>query len=204
VSLAIYCIALGFSITIPTWPVDGEWFFNPFAWQLIFVLGFVLARKDSDIGSFARRNISVLRIVAVPIVAFGAFVTVAFWWPDPTALPNPKLFFILSKPYASPPRVIQFLALIVLFSAAYPMIERYAAGLVSFLSMLGRNSLYVFCVGSVLSLAGQIIRFLHRGNFYSDTAVIICGILLMALTAWLPEWRESIKARSSARSVLSS
>ncbi len=76
--------------------------------------------------------------------------------------------------------------------------------LVGFLSMLRRNSLYVFCAGSVLSLAGQIVRFLHRGNFYSDTAVIICGILLMALTAWLPEWRESIKARLSARSVLPS
>ncbi|AMN44848.1 OpgC family protein [Rhodoplanes sp. Z2-YC6860] len=204
VSLGIYCIALGFSITIPTWPVEGEWFFNPFAWQLIFVLGFVIARKDSDIGSFARRNIFVLRIVAVPIVVFGAYVTVAFWWPDPTALPNPKLFFILSKSYESPPRVIQFLALIALFSVTYPTIARYAPGLVRFLSMLGRNSLYVFCVGSVLSLAGQIVRFLHRGNFYSDTAVIFCGILLMALTAWLPEWRESIKARSSARSVLSS
>ena len=203
VSLAIYCIALGFSITIPTWPVEGEWFFNPFAWQLIFVLGFVIAKRDSPIGGFARRNILVLRIVAVPIVVFGTFVSVAFWWPDPTTLPNPKMFFILSKSFESPPRVIQFLALIALFSATYPFFERYLSGLVNFLSMLGRNSLYVFCIGSLLSLAGQIIRFLHRGNIYSDTAVIICGILLMALTAWLPEWRESIKARKSLRSALS-
>jgi len=79
-----------------------------------------------------------------------------------------------------------------------------AGGLVGFLSMLGRNSLYVFCVGSILSLAGQIVRFIYRGNIYSDTAVIICGILLMALTARLPEWRESIKARASVRSALSS
>jgi hypothetical protein len=203
VSLAIYCIALGFSITIPTWPVEGEWFFNPFAWQLIFVLGFVIAKRDSPMGGFARRNILVLRIVAVPIVVFGTFVSVAFWWPDPTTLPNPKMFFILSKSFESPPRVIQFLALIALFSATYPFFERYLSGLVNFLSMLGRNSLYVFCIGSLLSLAGQIIRFLHRGNIYSDTAVIICGILLMALTAWLPEWRESIKARKSPRSALS-
>lgn len=203
VSFAIYCVALGFSITIPTWPVEGEWFLNPFAWQLIFVLGFVMGRQDG-IGGFARRNIFVLRIVAVPIVVFGTFVTVAFWWPDPTTLPNPKLFFILSKSYESPPRVIQFLALIALFSVTYPYIARYASGLVKFLSMLGRNSLYVFCVGSILSLAGQIVRFMYRGNIYSDTAVIICGIFLMALTAWLPEWRESIKARSSVRSALSS
>ena len=42
----------------PTWPVEGEWFFNPLAWQLVFVLGFVLAREDG-VGGFVRRNIDV-------------------------------------------------------------------------------------------------------------------------------------------------
>jgi hypothetical protein len=64
------------------------------------------------------------------------------------------------------------------------------------MSMLGRNSLYVFCVGSILSLSGQIIRFVYQGNIYSDTAVVVCGIAIMALTAWLPEWREDIRASS--------
>jgi hypothetical protein len=61
---------------------------------------------------------------------------------------NPKLFFLISKSFNTPPRVIQFLALIALFSITYPYIKRYASRLVEFLSMLGRNSLYVFCVGS--------------------------------------------------------
>jgi hypothetical protein len=89
-------------------------------------------------------------------------------------------------------------------SVTYPYIRRFVPWLVDFLSMLGRNSLYVFCVGSVLSLAGQIVRFLYHGNIYSDTAVLICGIAIMALTAWLPEWRESIKASSDPRSASSS
>ena len=79
---------------------------------------------------------------------------------------------------------------------AYPYIRRFATWLVDFLSMLGRNSLYVFCVGSILSLAGQIVRFLYQGNIYIDTAVVICGSSIMALTAWLPEWREDIKVAS--------
>jgi len=70
-----------------------------------------------------------------------------------------------------------------LFSVIYPYIARYASGLVKFLSMLGRNSLYVFCVGSVLSLAGQIVRFMYRAIYTVTPAVIICGILIMALTA---------------------
>ena len=82
-------------------------------------------------------------------------------------MPQPKLFFLLCKTYVTPPRIIQFLALIALLSVTYPYIRRYAPWLVDFLSMFGRNSLYVFCVGSVLSLAGQIVRFLYQGNIYS-------------------------------------
>jgi hypothetical protein len=193
-SLLIYGLTLGFRFSVPTWPVEGEWFFNPFAWQLIFVLGFVLARPDG-ISSLARRYIVPLRVLALPIVAVGLFVNLYDWWPDPTKVPNPKLFFLLSKSYVTPPRVIQFLALVAVMTAVYPYIRRFLPWLVDFLSMLGRNSLYVFCVGSILSLAGQIVRFLYQGNIYIDTAVVICGVAIMALTAWLPEWRENMKER---------
>ena len=198
VSLAIYAATLGFQISIPTWPVDGEWFFNPLAWQLVFVLGFVLAREDG-VGGFARRHIFAIRVAALPVLIVGLFVMLRGWWPDPTTVPQPKLFFLLSKTFVTPPRIIQFLALISVVSITYPYIKRFASGLVEFLSMLGRNSLYVFCTGSILSLSGQIVRFLYKGNIYVDTAVVICGIAIMALTAWLPEWRESIKARPAER-----
>ena len=199
VSLLIYCISLGFQIPVPTWPVEGEWFFNPLAWQLVFVLGFVLARQDG-IGGFARRHILPIRALALPIVAAGVFVMLYDWWPDPTKVPQPKLFFLLSKTYVTPPRIIQFLALIALMSATYPLIRRFVPWLVDYLSMFGRNSLYVFCVGSILSLSGQIIRFLYQGNIYSDTIVVIFGVAIMTLTAWLPEWREDIKVRSGPAS----
>jgi len=198
VSLAIYVATLAIPVTIPTWPVEGQWFFNPLAWQLIFVLGFVLAREDG-IGGFVRRHIVAIRIIALPIVIVCAIISVYSLWPDPTKLPRPRLFFLLGKTFATPPRTIQFLALIAVMSVTYPYIERFASWLVDFFSMLGRNSLYVFCVGSILSLAGQIIRFLYQGNIVIDTAVVVCGIAIMAFTAWLPEWRESIKERTGSR-----
>jgi hypothetical protein len=113
-------------------------------------------------------------------------------------VPQPKLYFLLSKTFETPARIIQFLSLIAVVSLTYPYIRRFAPPLVEFLSMLGRNSLYVFCVGSVLSLSGQIIRFLYKGNIAVDSVVVICGIAIMALTAWLPEWRESIRTRSQS------
>ena len=59
-SVAIYLVALIVPLPIPTWPVEGQWFFNPLAWQLVFVLGFVLAREDGA-GGFVRRHIVLLR-----------------------------------------------------------------------------------------------------------------------------------------------
>jgi hypothetical protein len=197
-SLALYVLTLWAPISIPTWPVEGQWFFNPLAWQLIFVLGFAMAREDG-LGEIVRRHIAPIRIVALPIVLFALGIVLFNWWPDPTTLPQPRLFFIFSKTYNSPPRIIQFLALISVMSFTYPYIRRIAPPLVEYLSMLGRNSLYVFCVGSILSLSGQIIRFFYKGNIYIDTAVVICGIAIMTLTAWLPEWRESIRAKTRSR-----
>ncbi len=198
VSLAIYLAALAFRINPPTWPVQGTWFFNPLAWQLVFVLGFVLA-KDEGTGALARRNLFWLRWVAAAIVVAALFVVLKKWWPDPTKVPSPKLFFISDKTYVTPMRLIQFLSVVAVFSIAFPTIRRFAAPLTDFLSMLGRNSLYVFCIGSLLSLAGQIVRFVYRGNIAVDTLVLIVGIAVMALTAWLAEWPERSKPPAPAR-----
>jgi hypothetical protein len=196
-SLAVYFTTLVFQISIPSWPTEGRWFFNPLAWQLVFVLGFVLAREDG-IGGVVRRHIVPIRWIALPLVAIGVVVWVKWLIPDPTTMPQPRMLFILDKTFVTPMRLLQFLALIAVFSVTYPYIKRFAAPLVDFFSMLGRNSLYVFCVGSLLSLAGQIARFVYRGDILIDTAVLVLGVAIMAFTAWLPEWREDIRSRSRA------
>ena len=188
-SAALYCATLAVPIPMPTWPLDGEWFFNPLAWQLVFVLGFVLAKEDG-LGGIVRRHIVVIRWIALPIVVGLLLVNWNGWWPDPTKMPQPRLFFILHKTYVTPIRLIQFLSLVAVFSVAFPYIRRVVPWLVAFLCMLGRNSLEVFCVGSLLSLAGQITRFVYRGYIGVDTIVVIIGIAIMALTAWLSEWRD--------------
>lgn len=197
-SLLIYVITLSVPVPIPTWPTDGQWFFNPLAWQLVFVLGFVIAREDGA-GGFVRRHLVVIRWLSLPIVVAGVLIVWNSWWADPTAMPQPRLLFISDKVYVTPMRLIQFLALIAVLSLTYPFIKRLAPPVVEFLSMLGRHSLSVFCVGSILSLTGQIIRFVYRGDIVVDTVVVIFGIVVMAFAAWLPEWREQLRTRGLPR-----
>jgi hypothetical protein len=94
----------------------------------------------------------------------------------------------VSKSYITPIRLTQFLALVAVFSIAYPYIARFSGGLVRFLSMLGRNSLSVFCVGSILSLGGQIFRFVYDDGIFVDTLIVMAGIFILGLTAWVSEW----------------
>jgi hypothetical protein len=190
-SLFLYFAAIVTPFTAPTWPVDGKWFFNPYAWQAIFVLGFVLSR-DQGFGHFVRRNITPIRQAAVPILIAGLAIVFFNLFPDPTKVPAPKLLFVNSKSFLTPMRLIQFLALAAVFSAAYPLIGRFAPWATEPLSKLGRNSLNVFCVGSLLSLGGQIIRFLYSGSLTIDTIVVVVGVSLLWLTAWLSEWRRRL------------
>jgi hypothetical protein len=181
-----------------------EWFFNPFAWQVIFVLGFVLA-KDDGIGGVVQRNIKWLQFVAIPIVVAGAWAHMNDLLPDPTDLPERLVFFVIdSKSYASPPRLIQFLALAAMMSGTFPYIRRFAASLANLLSMLGRNSLPVFCVSSLLSLGAQFVRLVYEGFVSVDTIVVFVGVAIMALTAWLSEWRDRARAQVPALPVRSS
>jgi hypothetical protein len=195
VSLAIYLSALVFKLTIPTWPTEGQWFFNPLCWQAVFVLGFAFSRERGP-GGWVRANISWLRLAAAPILIGATVLVWSGWWPDPTKVPEPKLLFINGKTFATPIRLIQFLTLIAVFSALYPLIAKALPRLVDFLSMLGRNSLPVFCTGSLLSLAGQIIRFYFRGSFLVDTAMVATGIILLGGAAWLAEWRDRVDKRA--------
>jgi hypothetical protein len=191
-SLTIYLVTLIFQISVPTWPNEGQWFFNPFAWQLVFVTGFLMARNEG-LGAFVRKHLGVLKIVAIPLVIAGVLIVQFGWWPDPTKMPEPKLLFIVDKAYETPLRFLHFLALAALFSSVYPYISASVPILVNFCSMLGRNSLNVFCVGSLLSLFGQFVRFVFNGYLLVDIIIVVCGVVLLTFTAWVSEWRKRIK-----------
>lgn len=191
-SFAIYLASLVFGLTVRTWPTLGQWFFNPLCWQLIFVLGFTMSRERGP-GEWVRRNISTIRIVALPVLFYFLIMQKFNLWWDPTKLPEPRLLFVIGKTFVTPIRLIQFLALLAVMSAAYPIIVRWLPHIVAFCAKLGRNSLPVFCVGSLLSLGGQIVRFAHGDSIVVDTLLVGTGITLLWIVAWLAEWRSNTK-----------
>jgi hypothetical protein len=188
-SFAIYLAALVGPISIPTWPVPGQWFFNPLCWQFVFVLGFSMSRERGP-GGFVRKNMTTIRLIAAPLLLALTIVSWNNWLPNPATMPEPKLLFIAGKTFVTPIRLMQFLALVAVFSIAFPFLQRFLPQIVNALAMLGRNSLQVFCVGSLLSLAGQITRYNFDGTLPGDVAILAVGIATLLATAWLAEARS--------------
>jgi hypothetical protein len=193
VSIGIWAVTLTFGVNLPTWPIEGRWFFNPAAWQLNFVMGFVLARP-TGVGNWARENHFWLRWVGAAIVIAGFIITMFELAPDPFSVPQPYLFFVIDKTFLSPMRFLHLLGLVALIAGVYLWFDkfRFFQPVASFFSLLGRNSLHVFCMGSILSQAGQVTRFAAPISVTTDLLVVMVGVILMACVAWMNEWRKRL------------
>jgi len=192
-SVALYLWAISMPFNFRMWPVDDGWFFNPLCWQLIFVLGFLLA-ADEGPGAFVRRHAGLLRLSGLVVVLLGLGATQLHYAPDPLSVPQPVLLFVFDKTYLSPARLLHALGLYALLAGSFPLFSPYIPRLTAYFCLLGRNGLYVFCVGSIASLAGQIARFVFGGSLAVDTVILGLGLVVLGLTAWLCELRDRLRA----------
>ena len=187
-SMALYAVVLTYNLQLPTWPGDSGWFFNPLAWQLLLVLGFLGSELTQDSARFreiAHRCVPYAAILA----AMFTMLTIAGFDPDPLSVPQPRFFFLIDKTNLSPSRVVSLLALIIAFHPVFPLISGHLGAVGGWICRLGRNSLAVFAIGSLLSLIAQLFRFVVGGNLTIDTITVLIGILGMGGTAWFVEWR---------------
>lgn len=200
-SLAIYAAALAFGVNLPTWPIEGRWYFNPFAWQLVFVLGFSLAGSSSATRLALARPL-LTRGLGALVLLIGAYLALSNYAPDPTRVPWPPLLFMFDKTFVTPARVLHFLALVAAFGGTFRLFRRGLGPVAEFMSMLGRNSLNVFCVGSLLSISAQILRFALGHGRLLDLVILVVGVSLLGFTAWLSELRGRLQVREPRSSPL--
>jgi hypothetical protein len=191
-SIGLYLLAATFRLSPPSWPTTDPWYMNPLSWQVMLVMGFNAGQwslTGPRMADTARRwwPLAVLAFVAAAVLAELEIS------PDPLDVPEPRALFAFDKAYMSPARIASLVAVVVTFAFAYDPISQRAPWLAEALCRLGRNSLEVFSVSTVLALAGQIGRFLSDGRVWSDVVIIASGLVLMHLTAWSIEWRRRAK-----------
>jgi hypothetical protein len=130
-------------------------------------------------------------------VVIGVFAAAFDLKPDPFLVPEPRLLFIFDKSNLSPGRLLHFITLVLGFQSVYSLIAPYIPWAVRQFSALGRNSLAVFSMGSILSLAGQLLRFEWGGGFIVDALILGSGLACLIFSAWFVEWRTRSSRPSS-------
>jgi hypothetical protein len=197
-SAGIYLAARAFSLNFPTWPVEGTWWFNPIAWQLIFAIGIFAGRrfKRGGIGYDARLFAACLAVVAIAaVVRTDAFGYASGRWQHVHDMLD------CGKTNLGVARLVHFLALayIVYHSGLTGLMRRTRAFLP--LCLMGRYGLPVFATGIVLSAMGEVIEtrseaFNHQVALWA--AIVVGGILMHYLVArGLAAWRDKSRAQQS-------
>lgn len=194
-STALYFFARYLDWNFAAYP-SGSWYFNPFAWQLLFTLGAWAALGGATrVHVLARSRIVLAASVAFVLFAF--VVTMATHFERAAFIPTGllDLFVPNDKTNLAPYRVLHFLALAAIVVRVVP---RHWSGLRSPvlqpLIVCGQRSLEVFCVGIFLSFVGHFILEMYSERLGIQIAVSVTGLMLMTSVAYYRKWSRSLDA----------
>jgi hypothetical protein len=199
-SAFIWLITPIFGLHLPAHPHSGAtWYFNPFAWQFLFFIGFSFGigwlkappRKHAILFPLA---VAIL-IVSVPLTGWPFFqlfnelfvqLNAAIYPPDAiTILHHTRLIHFLSLAY-------------VCFSLIDPKAAWLAHPRIQPLYRIGRNSFPCFLAGVVLSLIGGIVIDLLGMGWSVAHIVNLLGMGLLLAFATL---MDQVEARAKVKLV---
>ncbi len=199
ISVLIYALTWEFGWNIPSYP-SGHWWFNPFAWQLLFVFGAWCALGG------ATRLTGVLRSritlwIAISYLLFAGAIILTWYFPRSAFLVPRWLsewMYPIDKVNLDVLRFAHFLALAAVTVHFVP--RTWPALKSPWLKpaiVCGQHSLEVFCLGVFLAFAAHFMMVEIYSGVLMQVAVSLAGILIMIATASLISWYKKIEGRGS-------
>lgn len=205
-SVALWFATGLFRLNIPAYPNSGGWFFNPFAWQLVFTVGLLTGIALRDGKRFVPKTRFLFWLAAGWLVfvlawrylpEFGPAMNHGMAWLGSHGLP----FHITShdKTFLPMLRLLHVLALVYVVSCL-PIVTRLCAhGLAEPLRVIGRQGLLVFSAGALLSLAGQAVLAYYDGVAIVPWIYIPAGVVALWAIAWLGDWKRRAPGRTASK-----
>jgi hypothetical protein len=197
VSFLLYLMVQIFGWHIPAWPT-GEMYFNPLAWQFLFVIG---AWYSCKCGPEAQIVVQSRIVLALAIAYLLLSLVVALSWrfesrggfvPEEIA----KLIYPIDKGHMGPLRLLHFLALAIAVSRLTPPDWRGAMRpLILAMIRCGENSLSMYCLGVLLAFVAHVLLVEVSAGFPMQLAVSLGGIITMVAAATLLTWESRVDRR---------
>lgn len=200
-SLCLYVLAARFNLNLPAYP-SGQWIFNPFAWQLLFVFGAWCALGGAErLSPIMQSRLTFAAASAYLLFAFA--ITLTWYFPRyghyvPKWLSD--WMYPIDKINLDVLRFAHFLALAVLTVRFVP----YGwPGLKSRIFrpaiLSGQHSLEIFCLGVFLAFAAHFVLVEFSQSVLMQVAVSLSGILIMIAAAGLLSWYKSVDERAPGK-----
>lgn len=203
-SILVWGVAGYTGFNLPAYPDDRMWFFNPFAWQLMFVFGGWCGLGGSDRLGFLVHSRLVLGL-SVAYLVVSLLVVISWWWPPlegivPDAVG--AIIYPISKTDLSPLRVLHFLALAVVIVRLIPVdLPALRSPILRPMILCGQNSLEVFCFGVFLSFAAHFVLNEITGVLWMQLLLSVAGIALMVALSVLLSWYGRVEREIAARKL---
>ena len=197
-SMVLYVLTWEFSWNLPAYP-HGHWYFNPFAWQLLFVFGAWCALGGAQrLSGVLQSKVTVA--IAFAYVLFAFLITLTWYVPGMAGMvPHwlEAVIYPIDKVNLDVLRFAHFLALAALtvhfVPRDWPMLKSWAFWP---LVVCGQHSLEIFCLGVFLSFAGHFAMVEISGALWMQILVSLLGILIMIAAAAMITWYKAMEGRS--------
>ena len=176
--------------------------FNPFAWQILFLVGAWLGRRSLLHGR-ALPPYRWLTALAVLILGVGLLLRLSWFGFLPFTLPIEETDAAIGKDLLVLPRVLHAFALAWLVAIAVPRDARWMRhAALRWLAAAGRHSLLVFCLGLFLSWGvTAAFRLWPAAAWWMDPPLMLAGCaILLRFALWLDRDRGAapVPARAIA------
>jgi hypothetical protein len=196
-SAAVYALTWWFDWSIPAYP-HGNWVFNPFAWQLLFVFGAWCALGGAQ--RLARWiNSPVIFGLAVAYLLFAFGIAMTWYFPRLGAfVPNfvSEAIYPIDKPNLDVLRILHFLSLAVVTVWFVPRGWPVLKSPVFWPAIVcGQHSLETFCLGVFLAFAGHFVFTEVSNRLLMHVIVSVAGIVIMVAVAALVSWYRRIERK---------
>jgi hypothetical protein len=191
-SIVLYLMVPMFGWNLPAYE-GGVWYFNPVAWQLLFVLGGACAVRGQRpiVGQPRALTQQPLFIMAAVYLLLSGLIVLSWQWPVVQEALMPKtianVLYPISKTDLSPLRLLHFLALAYCVAKLLPTgaawMNNWPARQTS---RMGRFSLEVFCLGVLLAPLADMANALAGDTWLIQVCTALAGLGLMVLLGvWL-------------------
>jgi hypothetical protein len=196
-SLLVWRCAPFLNSLLPSDTGDG-YFFDPFAWQLMFVLGIVFGLWGPIILAHLDCRPVLMTWIAGIVAALAAMQAWIWHVPEIFAVFPPEQvkdwLYPISKTHLDLCRIISFLAIAWLTRMSLRDVQvNWSRKPITFITLVGRNGLPCFTLGIVVSLLGDAIALnvTWMSSLLEGTLIDLAAAGAMIATAYLSEtWTQ--------------